>query len=761
MKMTTTRYPMFIAMALVFILFGCAEQGNRALPESTPVHAMGPEIVVDRWLLAGPFPYEYPVETRPDGSADSGFVRDFLADIGGETNATFALGLSIQSTDPEGKTHPIKVVEARAGVTGILDLAKLYDNAEYAAAYAFTTIRSSQEQEGYFLLGSDDAVKVWVNGSLVHQNYIFRALTPGDDRFPVTLKRGINTVLLKVANGVRGWGFSLSVMDMEKWLETTKKEEEQTLFMDFLNCKIVPDWYNAWDEYFYPGDFPEMVWDRPYLAKLVVGDAPLRIRWFDADLNEVKRAEQPGRYGYVAECTTLDGKPVRRAGTLYCWPWEWIGWSERPYARLKPLAAARLDPKVWQEHEDAIAYNVGRIALLSILTQQEGAALMSYLYELESGKYDHGALDNPLLIDDEYHIKLQKKIAGIRYNGPSLQRPGKNERGEAPVLRAGKPEEAGFAPDIIDELRQLCQEWFEVSGEPFVTLIARNGIVVYHEATGEDAGGVFTVETATPMASITKLITGVTFAQFVHQGLIQIDDPVGKYFPDFPLEGEKALTLRHCFTHTSGLTGHERWGGVHNHRLENVVASQLEFLPVGKKSTYNGDGYDLAGRVMEAVAGKSIFRIIHENLLEPLEMQHSSIDEDLAFSLHTTAGDIARVGQMLLNRGSYGKYEFFSPDVFDQILPKNLSQFYPGMDWDQGIGITWMTNRHPDAGKNGQPNDKTILSKHVIGHGSATSAVLRVDLDNGLVITQTRRRDGANYEKYLQQLLIAIEKNLK
>ena len=53
------------------------------------------------------------------------------------------------------------------------------------------------------------------------------------------------------------------------------------------------------------------------------------------------------------------------------------------------------------------------------------------------------------------------------------------------------------------------------------------------------------------------------------------------------------------------------------------------------------------------------------------------------------------------------------------------------------------------------------LSKNVIGHGSATSAILRVDLDNDLVITQSRRRGGKAYGKYLVEFLMAIEDGLE
>jgi hypothetical protein len=94
------------------------------------------------------------------------------------------------------------------------------------------------------------------------------------------------------------------------------------------------------------------------------------------------------------------------------------------------------------------------------------------------------------------------------------------------------------------------------------------------------------------------------------------------------------------------------------------------------------------------------------------------------------------------------------------ILPKPLSTYYPDIDKDWGIGITWMRQKHPDAGKNSIPKDAAILSKNVIGHGSATSAILRVDLDNDLVIAQSRRRGGKAYDKYLVKFLMAIEEGL-
>ena len=90
----------------------------------------------------------------------------------------------------------------------------------------------------------------------------------------------------------------------------------------------------------------------------------------------------------------------------------------------------------------------------------------------------------------------------------------------------------GIKKGTADKIRKVCQEWYEESKESFVMLIAKNGNVLIHEAFGERADGKVTLQTVTEIASVTKLLTGVMFAQFVDQGLIDIDDPVGKYLPD-------------------------------------------------------------------------------------------------------------------------------------------------------------------------------------------------------------------------------------
>ena len=540
-----------------------------------------------------------------------------------------------------------------------------------------------------------------------------------------------------------------------------KTVDSQGQMREFLNCRIVPRLGNAWDYTFEPGELPRLEWDKPYLAEKVIGEFPLKARWFNSELEEVDKAAKPGRYAFYVEGKTPKGKIIRRASTVYCRPKNWFGWSEKPKAHLDFLPVDGIDRAVWAQHEDTIATFSGRIVLLSILRQQQGAILMSYLHEMKAMSDTPTLTDTPIIRDHDYHLALKRKILGVEQIHPGLRLPQRVVGRNSPVLREGTEKEAGFKTGTVDKIRKVCRSWFEHSREPFIILVARRGVVVIHEPFGDWPWGPLTRNTPTEMASLTKLVTGLLFAQFVDQGLIGIDDSVGKFLPDFPVSGDKAITLRNCFTHTTGLSGHEEWGGLHNPWLDNVIANQLDQLPVGKVHEYNGMGYDLAGKVMEMAGGKSIFRLMRENLFDPLGLKNTTLEEDLGFSCFSTAGDFARFGQLLLNKGSYGELTFFSPETFEKILPKPLNGYYPNINKEWGIGITWMRQRHPDAGKNGVPKDATILSRNVIGHGSATSAILRVDLDNDLVITQSRRRGGKAYGTYLAEFLTVIEEGLE
>jgi hypothetical protein len=87
---------------------------------------------------------------------------------------------------------------------GIWDLNKVVSGSN-CCGYVMTIIESQVEQEARLEMGSDDGLKAWLNGSVVHANNAMRGLTVGSDKATVTLKPGPNTLLLKITQGGGDW----------------------------------------------------------------------------------------------------------------------------------------------------------------------------------------------------------------------------------------------------------------------------------------------------------------------------------------------------------------------------------------------------------------------------------------------------------------------------------------------------------------------------------------------------------------------------
>lgn len=92
----------------------------------------------------------------------------------------------------------------------IFDLQKTLGG-DSRCVFARTQVWSETEQPARLEIGSDDCVKVWLNGEMVHANQSYRPVTPGEDMVDVTLKAGWNTLMLKVVQGGGGWGFCAGV----------------------------------------------------------------------------------------------------------------------------------------------------------------------------------------------------------------------------------------------------------------------------------------------------------------------------------------------------------------------------------------------------------------------------------------------------------------------------------------------------------------------------------------------------------------------
>ena len=141
------------------------------------------------------------------------------------------------------------------------------------------------------------------------------------------------------------------------------------------------------------------------------------------------------------------------------------------------------------------------------------------------------------------------------------------------------------------------------------------------------------------LASLTKpLATTSAILLLVHEGAIDLDDPVAKHLPHFAARDKEGVTLRHLLTHSSGLkpwrafhevliekerkTG-ETWLGNPASRdliIDRVLRSALVHEP-GKAVVYGDLDFIVLGALVEALSHQPLDVFCRERIFEPLGLQ--------------------------------------------------------------------------------------------------------------------------------------------
>jgi len=219
-----------------------------------------------------------------------------------------------------------------------------------------------------------------------------------------------------------------------------------------------------------------------------------------------------------------------------------------------------------------------------------------------------------------------------------------------------EPEELGLSSSRLQRIKTWMQEYIDDGKLPgAATLVARHGKVAFCETMGYgDLKGKkpLTQESILRFYSMSKPITATAVMMLYEQGLFQLDDPLYEYMPAFrnmqvycsgsgnSMTTEPAttpITIHHLLTHTSGLTyGVENEGGVsrlyaekrtdfypNDGQLASVVDRlaeiPLEFEP-GSRWEYSVS-FDVLGRLVEVVSGKTLDVFLKDQIFDPLEME--------------------------------------------------------------------------------------------------------------------------------------------
>lgn len=226
--------------------------------------------------------------------------------------------------------------------------------------------------------------------------------------------------------------------------------------------------------------------------------------------------------------------------------------------------------------------------------------------------------------------------------------------------------------------------------------------------------------------SMTKPIVSVAAMSLVEDGLLDVDDPVSKYFPEFaemtvidPETGEtrpaqQEMTVAHLLSHTSGVVQAIFAMGTDLGRMyqENIqldgsmsnqqIASQLGNLPLlfePGSAWHYGHSTDLLGAVLEVASGQPLDTILDERIFTPLGMDdtgfwvpaterdrvaepiHGNMPDNTRVhsflsgggGLNSTAEDYVRFARMLLNEGEYQGERILEPSTLTLMTEEQLT----------------------------------------------------------------------------------------
>lgn len=178
------------------------------------------------WLVAGMLPNREKGIHHDDMCI--GFYKDYLKEIGGETNAVPAEGDVIESSQGS-----IDWKISFADPSGILDFNKIFDlkKPKSVVAYAFCQLHSTENQPVRFKIRSDDGIRVWLNQKFIHESHEPRGIDEAEDIIEINLKKGDNRLLLKVDQGMGGWGLGFQVEIL--------RESQQAILSERIKLKDV------------------------------------------------------------------------------------------------------------------------------------------------------------------------------------------------------------------------------------------------------------------------------------------------------------------------------------------------------------------------------------------------------------------------------------------------------------------------------------------------------------------------------------------
>lgn len=177
------------------------------------------------------------------------------------------------------------------------------------------------------------------------------------------------------------------------------------------------------------------------------------------------------------------------------------------------------------------------------------------------------------------------------------------------------------------KLRDVIRQFQDTNQTPGVLIGVWNLNADYVSATGVadlGTGAPLNADMQFKIASQTKTFTANLILQLVGEGKVSLNDTISTWIEGVP-NGDR-ITIRQLLNHTSGLADGFTSPTIQGQVLtgctvEELLTAEALFPPIaqpGEKWSYSNYGYNLLGRVVELVTGKSLSTALQERIAKPL-----------------------------------------------------------------------------------------------------------------------------------------------
>lgn len=258
------------------------------------------------------------------------------------------------------------------------------------------------------------------------------------------------------------------------------------------------------------------------------------------------------------------------------------------------------------------------------------------------------------------------------------------------------------------------------------------------------------------LASLTKVVATTTAVMILYdEHRIALDAPVQRYLPAFTGYAKSRVTVRELLEHRSGLPAGRNLARIARSPREArrlVLSTALEREP-GSAEVYSDVGMDVLGFVVEAVSHETLDDFVRRRIFAPLAMTstgyrpraalraraaptelHSARGRALRGEVHdgdawalggvaghaglfSTAGDLARFAQMMLDGGTLGGVRIVSDSTVALFTHRAIG--WRALGWETCAGGASCGQR---------------MSERAYGHTGFTGTSLWIDPDRGLYV---------------------------